>query len=356
MQHAFEPEKRIKIGNRYIGDNESVFIIAEIGVNHNGDKNLAHELIKSAARCGADAVKFQTFRTEEFLADLSQTYEYKINEIIIKENVYSMFKRLELPYSWHEELFEAARKLNLIPLTSVADPESADFVEKLGVEVFKLSSEDFVNLPLVEYVAAKQKPIILSTGMADEDEIDDVLEILARVDNKSAIFLHCVSIYPTPSSLANLRRITALKKKIKGIIGYSDHTIGIAAPLGAVALGASVIEKHFTLDKSMNGPDHAFSADPAELEAIIAGIKQLEEMLGKETITPSESELEIRKQFRRSIVAARDLPAGHRLSLEDLALKRPGLGLKAKNINRILGRCLKQGVKQNEMILLDNLK
>lgn len=345
----------IVIEGKKIGSGHPVFIIAEIGVNHNGDKKTAKKMIEVAARCSADCVKFQTFRAEEFMADRNMVYEYEGCENIISENMFEMFKRLELPHGWHAELFDYARERGLIPLTSVADSESTDLVDRLGVSAFKLSSEDFINLPLLEYVASKGKPLLLSTGMADEDEIEEVLRILTRHELREAVFLHCTSVYPTSESEVNLLRVEALRKKTGGAVGYSDHSLGIEAILGAVALGACVIEKHFTLDRSMPGPDHAFSADPKELKNLVQSVRRMETMLGSDKLVPSPSEIEMRGQFRRSIVAAKDLPAGHILKRDDLVLKRPGTGLKANEIPQLIGKRTVRDISKDGQIKRDSV-
>jgi N-acetylneuraminate synthase/N,N'-diacetyllegionaminate synthase len=242
-----------------------------------------------------------------------------------------------------------------MPLTSVADIESAEAVDELGISAFKLSSEDLINLPLLEHVAKKRKPLLLSTGMADEEEVDDALRILDRHGCRDVVFLHCVSVYPTPSDEANLLRMRALADKVCGAVGYSDHTLGITAAIAAVALGACVIEKHFTLDRGMPGPDHYLSSGPDEFAALVAAVRETEKMLGKKRLEPSATERRTRLQFRRSIVANRDLPKGHVLSGGDLALKRPGSGLRAREMGSIVGRRLARAVAKDQRITYKSL-
>lgn len=355
MERCFKLMPDMDIEGRKVGFGHPVFIIAEIGVNHNGNLDIAKQMVERAAECGVDCVKFQTFSADEFIADKDMVYEYEAAGKKISENMFDMFKRLEMPSSWHKELFAYSRKCGLVPLTSVADPKSVDLVCNLGISAFKLSSEDLINLPLVEYVANKRMPLILSTGMADEDEIEDVLKILKECESAQAAFLHCVSLYPTPAREANLLRMAALRKKVNGPVGYSDHTIGTVAAIGATALGACIIEKHFTLDRNMRGPDHAFSSDVNEMKNIVSGIRKAEEMIGKADLKFSPSEIEMRKQFRRSIVAARDLPKGHAIERKDLWLKRPGIGLKAKDIPFLLGKTLTIAVKKDEPITYEKI-
>jgi len=349
-------DKTINIDGKLIGKDQPVFIIAEIGVNHNGQLSIAKQMIKSAAECGVDCVKFQTFDTNEFLADKDVNYEYDVKGEIISENMFDMFKRLELPLEWHKELFDYCRKYGVIPLTSVADPKIADFIDDLGIGGFKLSSEDFINTPLLEHIMQKKIPLILSTGMADEDEIDDVLNLLKKYNKKNVIFLHCVSIYPTPENEAHLYRMNALKLKTDALVGYSDHTKGIEAVIAATALGACIIEKHFTLNKKMEGPDHTFSSDPSLLKLLVKCIKKTKAMLGKTIINPSPMEIEARKQFRRSIVAKENLPKGHILQKKNIAFKRPGTGLKPIRLKYCLGKKITKEINQNEPIDLLYLK
>lgn len=345
----------ITIEKRKIGVGQKVFVIAEIGVNHNGDKNLAKSLIDAAQGAGADCVKFQTFRTEEFMADKELEYTYTSAGKVVKEKMYDMFKRLELPMEWHEELFAYAREKGVIPMTSVADTLSTDMVEKVGVGGFKLSSEDLINLPLVEHVVKKKKPIIFSTGMANSEEVADVLKILKKYGHKKYIFLHCISVYPTPLSEVNLQKMLAVQEITKSPVGYSDHTVGIEASLAAVAMGATVIEKHFTLDRNMEGPDQLLSSDPDELKLLIRSIRQVEEMRGTGEVGPSVSEKRMMKDFRRSVVAAGDLSKGHVIKRKDLLLKRPGMGLRAREIPLILNKKLKRPVKRDEIITLKHI-
>jgi N,N'-diacetyllegionaminate synthase len=356
MPGAVRLKSYIEIEGRKIGQGRPVFVIAEIGVNHDGKLAVARKMIDHAAKCGVDCIKFQTFRADEFLADRTMTYEYEVKGKKVSENMFEMFKRLELPIGWYAELFHYARKRGLIPLTSVADEQSADMAEDLGVKAFKLSSEDLINLPLVEYVVRKWKPIIFSTGMADETEMDDVLGILRKHRFTKAIFLHCVSLYPTLPEEAHLKRILYLAQKVKAPVGYSDHTVGIEACSGAVALGACVIEKHFTLNKERIGPDHFFSAEPGEMKRLVEAVRKIGKMLGDATMDQSAREVEVRKKFRRSIVAASDLSAGHVVAREDLVLKRPGNGLRGREIPRLIGWRLKKSVKKDRRIYFSMLE
>jgi N,N'-diacetyllegionaminate synthase len=349
--------KTIQIENHLIGPGHPVFIIAEIGVNHNGDKDLAKRTIEAAAKAGADCVKVQTWRAEEFMADRNLQYEYASGGTVVKEKMYDMFKRLELPLQWHQELFDHARNLGLVPLTSVADPLSTDAALEAGVKALKLASEDLINLPLLEYVATKDVPLIQSTGMADEIEIKDALEIMNRHNALSrTIFLHCVSLYPTQDDEANLLRMQAIHELTGCVSGYSDHTIGPEACVGAVALGACVLEKHFTLDKGLPGPDHAMSADLGELDAIVRSVRRMEAMLGQKTLDIPLREQEILHVFRRSVVAAHSLQKGTMLAVADITLKRPGSGLRPREMSSLIGRALNEDVSADTQITLEMLQ
>jgi N,N'-diacetyllegionaminate synthase len=348
----------IQIEDRTISRSDPVFIIAEIGVNHNGDLSLAKEMIRSAKECGVDCVKFQTFRAEEFMASRGVKYNYSSAGKTVSEDMYEMFTRLELPPSWHNELFEYSRKLGLTPLTSVADPISVGVADSAGTSAYKLSSEDLINLPLIEFVASKGKPLILSTGMADEQELDDALAVLLRYDLRDVVLLHCVSVYPTPDDEVRLGRMLALSNKTGSLIGYSDHSMGITASIAAVGLGACVIEKHFTLDRKLEGPDHTLSSDPSEMRQLVCEIRRAEKMRGSafEKITPSESELLQRPAFRRSLVANEDLPKGTKISKDHLCFQRVGVeGLRYRNIDALLDKTLKHSIAKGALVLPSDL-
>lgn len=340
----------LTIENKRIGNAAPTFVIAEVGVNHNGDLDLAHKHIEAVAECKADAVKFQTFRTEEFLASKDQIYEYKSAGKKCQETMYEMFKRLELPIRWHAELFDHARELGLVPLTSVADIQSAEMVNSIGVGAYKAGSEDLVNLPLVRHLVQQKLPIIFSTGMANDYEIFDVFQILEEYGHTDCCFLHCTSQYPTPLANVNLKRMQSLMKLGIGVVGYSDHTVGNQASLAAVAMGAKVIEKHFTLDRNLSGPDHAFSSPPEELAQLVTEIRELERMLGDGHLDAAGDEYAARLTFHRSLVAVRDLPQGHVLTNEDIVLKRPGTGLRYRELDVILGKTLTCDIKADHQI------
>jgi len=321
-----------------VGEGKRTFIIAEVGVNHNGDPHVALEMIDTAADAGVDCVKFQTFHAEEFINSPGEIYEYNSQGRPVKESMLEMFRRLELKREDFARLFTHARKRGLIPLSTPTDREAVDLLDELGAEAFKIGSDDLVYTPFLEYVGRKQKPVILSTGMARGFDIDRALRAITGEGNDNIILLHCVSLYPTPEEALNLRRIQTLGAVFDFPIGFSDHSSGTTACIGAVALGACVLEKHFTLNKDMAGPDHWFSADPNELASLVREVRRLERALGGGALKPSVSEQEMARLCRRSIVAGRDLPKGHCLSESDLAYQRPGTGLPPYDRDRVLGR------------------
>jgi N-acetylneuraminate synthase/N,N'-diacetyllegionaminate synthase len=326
------------IGSRVLGPNGSPYVVAEIGVNHNGDLALAERSIDAAAESGADAVKFQTFHADEFMADREVVYAYESAGRRREESMYAMFKRLELPARWHAALQERAQQRHVDFLSSAADRDAVDLLVSLGVPALKLASEDLINLPLLRYVAGHDVPVILSTGMADAEEIDQAVEILRGGRCPELLLLHCVSLYPTPDAEANLLRIATLREHYRLPVGYSDHTQGIEAAVGAAALGAVFIEKHFTLDRSLPGPDHALSADPEEFGRMIASVRRVAGQRGDGHLRPGAEETAARDGFRRSVVAAVDIPSGTTITDEMLCLKRPGTGLPPRAAAELIGR------------------
>ncbi|NDV26704.1 N-acetylneuraminate synthase family protein [Desulfovibrio sp. JC010] len=334
-----------------------VYLIAEIGINHGGDYALALETIDAAVGAGADAVKFQSFKADEFMSDKDLLYSYEENGVVVRESMYDMFKRLELPVEWHMDLKNYAESKGVDFLSSAADKASANLLVEMGVSAIKLASEDLINYPLLKHIATLGQPVILSTGMAEEWEIEKALDELAAVD---VMLLHCVSLYPTPLNQGNLLRIKSLKKKFGKVVGYSDHTMGIEAAELAVALGAVCVEKHFTLDRTLPGPDHSFSCTPDELKELRVRLDRAVDMLGNGAFAPGEEECKARLDFRRSIVAARPLKAGTVLSEDDLHLQRPHTGIHPVEMEKLVGRKLSVDVEEREQLswnfLADDLR
>ncbi|MCB2198756.1 N-acetylneuraminate synthase family protein [bacterium] len=342
--------QRFVLGSRTLQPGQPPYVVAEIGVNHNGDYDLAVRSIDAAVEAGVDAVKFQTFRAEEFMADPDHMYEYENQGEVVRESMYEMFKRLELPESWHGKLKAYSEEKGVDFLSSAADPLSANLLVRLGVPALKLASEDLINLPLLAHVGSLGQPVIVSTGMGDEHEVEQALETLKLGGCDDILLLHCVSLYPTPDEEVNLQRMIALRDRFGLPVGYSDHSWGIEASLAATALGALFIEKHFTLDRTLPGPDHALSSDPAEMKALVEGVRKVVRQLGATTIQPSPGEAAARRSFRRSIVAKTDLPVGTVLNSTHLHLKRPGTGLPPSRLERLLGKTLLRPLTQNEQL------
>lgn len=348
-------QQRIIVDGRSIGSEQACFIIAEVGVNHNGDANIAHKMVDAIADAGADCVKFQTFSAAEFVNGDNEIYEYVSQGKTVRESQLALFTRLELKREVFAQLFEHTRQRGLIPLSTPADKGACDLLEGLNVGGYKIGSDDLVHTPFLEYVATKNKPIILSSGMADGEDIQRALDTIQSAGNNQVCVLHCVSLYPTPDGDVNLMKIPAMRERFSCPIGFSDHSDGITAAVGAIALGACVVEKHFTLDKSMAGPDHRFSANPEELSRMINEIRRMEAVLGRPDIKPTAGEIKMREIARRSIVVGQGLPAGHVISFDDLAFQRPGTGLMPYEAEKIIGKKLKIAIKAKDLITFNHL-
>lgn len=341
--------KSIRINDREIGLGQPVYIVAEAGINHNGDMELAKRMIDVAKETGADAIKFQAFKTEELL---SKKY-LEIPHHRGKEDLFDLVKSTELSQGDFEEISKHAKKRKITFFSSALDKESADFLLKLNVPIMKIASCDLTNIPLISYIAKLALPIILSTGMASLGEIEEALNTMHSCNNEKVILLHCVSSYPAPIEEVNLRVINTLSQIFQVPVGFSDHTHSLSVPIVAVALGARVIEKHLTLDKKMPGPDHKASADPEEFGRIVEGIREVELALGSFTKKPTQSEEKIKKAMRRSIVARKKIRAGTKLTEEMLSIKRPGTGIPPNFLEGLLGKTAKRDIPEDEVIKWD---
>lgn len=350
------PDALFSLMGRPVGLGTEPVVVAEIGVNHNGDLDLARRTIDAAAEAGADAVKFQSFHAGEFMSDRKLLYEYESGGKPESESMYEMFKRLELPENWHRELQAYAHNKGLEFLSSAADRSSLDLLRSMGVPALKASSEDLINTPLLRDMGASGLPLMLSTGMGDEGEISHAISTVRDAGGSKLMLLHCVSLYPTPDEEANLQRIMALRERYDVPVGYSDHTLGIEAASAAVALGAVLIEKHFTLDRSLPGPDHAMSSDPEELGRMVALVRKTWSQMGTGMLGPSQGEEKARLAFRRSIVAATDIPEGTEISAKMLGLKRPGTGLHPRNLKGLTGKRPKKDIATDEQIRWEDLQ
>lgn len=324
-----------------------VFVICEAGVNHNGDLALAERLIDAARASGADAVKFQTFKADLLAgADAALApYQERAGET---GGQAGMLRRLELDEAAHRRLQAHARKAGIEFLSTPFDEASADLLERLDVPLFKLPSGEATNKALVEHVARKGRPVILSTGLCDLEDVRRAVGWVRGAGSPPLALLHCVTDYPAPLDQANLRAMATLREAFGVPVGYSDHTLGTTAAIAAAALGAAVIEKHLTLDKTMPGPDHAASLEPGEFTAMVAAIRGVEKSLGDGVKAPMPCEARNRAAARRSLVAAKDLPEGRVLEKGDLAAKRPGTGMPPYELDAVLGRRLRRALKRDE--------
>ncbi|EOB3875852.1 N-acetylneuraminate synthase [Campylobacter upsaliensis] len=329
---------------------KKVLIIAEVGVNHNGDINLAKKLIEQAAKAGADVVKFQTFKANSCVSVSAKKAKYQLETTAKEESQLEMIKKLELSYESHFELMKHCKKHGIAFLSTPFDLESVEFLRGLDLPYFKIPSGEITNLPYLKAVAKCKKKVLLSTGMANLGEIEAALTILRKNGTRNITLLHCNTEYPTPFEDVNLNALKTLKEAFKLEVGYSDHTEGIVASLGAVALGAVVIEKHFTLDKTMEGPDHRASLEFEELRALCKGIRELEKALGSGIKKASKSEAKNKIIARKSLVAKREIQKGEKFSIENLTTKRPGSGISAMRYEEYLGKRALKTYKKDELI------
>lgn len=330
------------------------FIIAEAGVNHNGDIRLAKKLIDTAKEAGVDAIKFQTFRAENLVTETTEMASYQKRNIGRKESQLEMLKKLELSDKDFIELKKYCDKKKMIFLSTPHSEDAIDFLEPL-VPAYKVGSGDLTNLPFLEKIAKKRKPIILSTGMATLEEIREAVKTIKNQGNNKIILLHCTTNYPCPLEEVNLRAMLTLKKEFNSPVGYSDHTLGIIVPIMATVMGATVLEKHFTLDKNLPGPDHKASLEPKELKEMVEAIRETEKALGSNRKRPTKSEEKIKKVARKSIVAKVDISKSSKITEEMLIIKRPGIGIEPKYFNKILGKKAKKEIKQDEIIKFRDL-
>jgi N-acetylneuraminate synthase/N,N'-diacetyllegionaminate synthase len=322
--------------------NNKVIIIAEAGVNHNGSYENAKKLILAGAEAGVDYVKFQTFKAHKLVSKDAEKAQYqKKNTNDETTSQFEMLKKLEMPESWHYDLIKYAESLGIKFLSTGFDEDSIDFLDSIKIDLFKIPSGEITNKPFLEHIAKKKKPIIVSTGMATLNEVRAAIDVLHSngIPNKQITVLHCNTEYPTPMKDVNLRAMLSLKQEFDVNIGYSDHTLGIEVPIASVALGASVIEKHFTLDKNMEGPDHKASLDPDELKEMVKSIRNIEEALSGSGIKePSESESKNIQIARKSIHTNKSISKGQTLKIEDLIMMRPGDGISPMDVDLVINK------------------
>lgn len=337
------------------------FIIAEAGVNHNGDIKIAKKLIDVAVYARADAIKFQTFKAENVVTSSTPKAKYQIKNMGTDESQFEMLKKLELPASAYKELFAYCKEKNIIFISTPFDEESADFLDGMGMGIFKIPSGEITNKPLLQHIAAKIKPIFLSTGMSYLGEVEKAVfwinEIWGELDKKPGLtLLHCVSNYPASEEDSNLLAMKTMEAAFGLPVGYSDHTLGVEIPIAAVVMGAKVIEKHFTLDRNMEGPDHKASLEPDELRAMINAIRKVEKALGDGIKKPAKSESVLRKVARRSLVLTRDVKSGETITVNDVTSKRPGTGIEPEFLDFIAGMKVKKDIIADSVLKWDDLK
>ncbi|WP_440682497.1 N-acetylneuraminate synthase [Cysteiniphilum halobium] len=330
----------------------NIFIIAEAGVNHNGSIGLAKKLIDVASDAGADAVKFQTFKAEKLVSKQAQKADYQKRTTEAQESQYDMIKRLELDQSAHLELMNYCKEKSIMFLSTPFDHESIRLLVNMGLEVFKIPSGEITNLPYLRAIGGLNKKVVLSTGMADIGEIEDALDILdsSGTSKENITVLHANTEYPTPMCDVNLKAMQTIAQTFKVKVGYSDHTLGIEVPIAAVAMGASVIEKHFTLDKTMSGPDHKASLEPEELKAMVGAIRNIEKALGDGIKKPSHSEAPNMVIARKSIIAIKSIAKGELFTEKNIGIKRPGNGISPMRWDEVVGTYAQKDYQEDELI------
>lgn len=341
--------KNIKFNNKILRENHC-FIIAEAGVNHNGDKNIAKKLIDMAKYSGADAIKFQTFKAENLVTKSAGMAKYQKVNIGHEESQFNMLKKLELSYDDFKELYGYATDKGIIFLSSPFDEDSVDYLDKIGVKAFKIPSGEITNLPLLKRVAKKNKLIIMSTGMATLGEIEFAVNVIKREGNENIILLHCTTDYPVKYTDVNLNMINTLKATFKLPVGFSDHTLGIVIPIAAVTMGACIIEKHITIDKNLPGPDHKASLSPNELIEMVKSIRIVEKSMGNGLKTITKNEEDIMKSVRKSIVLKRDAPKGSVIIEDMIEVKRPGTGIEPLYLEYIIGKKIRCNLRKGDVL------
>lgn len=341
--------KKIKITeNKYIGPDEPVFIIAEVGQNHNGEMEIAKQLIDVAVDSGADAVKFVKRTIEDILTKEALKRPY-LGPHSFGDTYGEHRRKLEFSPEQHFELADYCRQKGIIYFATPTDRNAADMLEEIGVPLYKIASRDLINIPLIEHVAQKGKPVILSSGMSTMDDIEDAVNTILKY-NEDLVLMHCTSEYPCPYEHVNLRMIGTLRKKFDLNIGFSGHTIGISMPVIAATLGAVAVEKHITLARYMKGTDHAGSLEPDGLKRVVRDIRNLEKALGDGQKHVYDGELQVKYKLGKSLVTARDLPGGHLIEIDDLLVKGPGTGISPRDVHKVVGRRLKKS-KSNDATL-----
>ena len=331
---------------------DRVLIIAEAGVNHNGSIQLAKKLIDKAVFSGADAVKFQTFKAKNVVSKNAPKADYQKQTTNLRESQFDMIKRLELDERAHKELIAYCKEANIMFLSTPFDLDSVDLLNELGLQIFKIPSGEITNLPYLRRIGSLNKKVILSTGMSDLKEIGEAIKILTNAGTlkENITVLHANTMYPTPMEDVNLRAMQTIQNKFDVAVGYSDHTLGIEVDIAAVAMGATIIEKHFTLDKTMDGPDNKSSIDPEELKAMVDSIRNIETALGSSIKKPSKSEKPNIIMARKSIVARKSIKKGELFTEKNITIKRPGIGISPMKWDTILGKVAERDYQIDDLL------
>jgi pseudaminic acid synthase len=347
---------KMKIGTRNISENNPVFIIAELSANHNGNLENALETIKAAKRAGADCIKLQTYTADTITID-ARTDDFKLKQGTIWDGkyLYDLYKEAYTPWEWHKQLFEAAAAEGLICFSSPFDFTAVDLLEKLNTPAYKIASFEITDIPLIEYVASKGKPVIVSTGIAEIEDIELALDACRRMGNSDIALLKCTSSYPAPIEEANLVMIKDLAERFNVISGLSDHTIGSTAPIVATIMGAKIIEKHFILDRSIGGPDASFSMNEQEFTNMVKAVREAEKAIGTVDYTLTEKQRKS-KEFCRSLYIVKDVKAGDRITPENVKSIRPGYGLHPKYYKDILGKEVDRNLYKGDRLELKFVK
>jgi pseudaminic acid synthase len=328
----------MKIKNTIVGGNAPVFIVAELSANHNKKLSIALDSVKAARDCGADAVKLQHYKPDTITIDCDNEY-FQITQGTIWDGttLYKLYERAYMPWEWTEQIMKAAGDCGLVCFSSPFGSTAVDFLETLDIPAYKIASYEITDLPLIEYVAGKKKPVLISTGIADVNDITEAMDACKRMNNHDIALLKCTSSYPAPLEEMNLNTIPDMKARFNVVTGLSDHTTGISVPIASVALGAKIVEKHFTLDKSLGGPDSSFSIEPKEFLAMTRAIREVEKALGGVIYELSEKGHKSR-EHSRSLFVITDLEKGDVITPENVKSIRPGFGLHPKNLKTVIGR------------------
>jgi pseudaminic acid synthase len=336
----------IKIDSKEIGFDKSVFIVAEMSANHLQKYELAEKTIEAARDAGADAIKLQTYTPDTITIDCDNEYfQIKQGTVWDGKTLYSLYEEAYTPWEWQPDLKRYAESLGLVCFSSPFDFSAVDFLEKMNVPAYKVASFEITDIPLIEYIAQKMKPVIISTGIATAEDIEDAVQVCRDNGNDEIILLKCTSAYPTPMSDVNLRTIPDMMKRFGTLVGLSDHTMGISVPIAAVSLGAILVEKHLILDRSMGGPDSQFSLEPHEFKSMISAIRDVEKALGKVNYSLSESSKRSR-EFSRSLFVVEDVSKGETLTHQNVRSIRPGYGLAPKYLKDVLGKRAKRDISK----------